>query len=319
MVWALALIAAAVAALFAFGTREPADLTLPEGPALAPDEVAAHFAQVETEVPNRIEGVEKRVVWAREPGVVTPLSILYVHGFSATSEEIRPVPDRLAEALGANLVYTRLTGHGRGGAALAEATVADWMADMAEGLAAARAVGQRVILMGTSTGGTLVTAALAQPGGDKAVAGAILVSPNFRIKAPAAVLLTQPGARIWAPWVAGAERAFAPVNDAHAAYWTEAYPTVALLPMAALVKAVGALDLSRVTVPALFWFADADTVVSADATRDAAARWSGPVTLWSVEMGSGDDPAAHVVMGDILSPGQTAPAVAALRDWIEGV
>ena len=42
---------------------------------------------------------------------------------------------------------------------MAEATASGWMQDMAEGLAAARAVGDKVMVISTSTGGTLAAAA----------------------------------------------------------------------------------------------------------------------------------------------------------------
>lgn len=35
--------------------------------------------------------VRKRVIWAGQPAVKTPLAAAYLHGFSAISQEIRPV------------------------------------------------------------------------------------------------------------------------------------------------------------------------------------------------------------------------------------
>ena len=77
----------------------------------------------------------KRIVWAGAAGQKTPLAVIYVHGFSASAEEIRPVPDEVAKALGANLFYTRLAGHGRSGDAMAEPLAGDWIEDMAEAMA----------------------------------------------------------------------------------------------------------------------------------------------------------------------------------------
>ena len=34
-------------------------------------------------------------------------------------------------------------------------------------------------------------------------------------------------------------------------------------------------------------------------------------------MQAGDDPYAHVIAGDILSPGQTAPVIALITAWAE--
>lgn len=124
----ITVLSVAVIALWLFGPREKVDLTADFDPRKFGEGVQVYFESVESGFDDITPGVEKRVIW--QDGFKeqrTPVSILYVHGFSATSEEIRPVPDRLADALGANLVYTRLTGHGRGGDAMAEATVNDWM------------------------------------------------------------------------------------------------------------------------------------------------------------------------------------------------
>ncbi|MDU9004811.1 alpha/beta hydrolase [Sedimentitalea todarodis] len=304
--------------LWWLGPYEPVDLSAAFEPRKFGEGVQVYFESIESLYPDITPGTEKRVVWAGQRETRTPISVLYVHGFSATSEEIRPVPDRVAHALGANLVFTRLRGHGRGGDAMGKATVADWMHDLAEGVAAARAVGERVVIMATSTGATLAAAAAVDHALALDVAAMVFVSPNFGLHDPASVLLTLPAVRWWGPLVAGDTQSFQPQNDKHALYWTNSYPTVALLPMAALVKAVTALDFSHVQVPALFYLSDDDSVVRPDISRSIAADWGGPATILAVTMGTGDDPSSHVIAGDILSPGQTGAAVTAILDWLTG-
>lgn len=305
--------------LFLVGPYEDSDLGTSFDPARLDGGVAAYFSDRESAIDNITPGVEKQVIWAGEAEAVTEWSVLYIHGFSATAQEIRPVPDNVAKALGANLIYTRLQGHGRGGAAMAEATVAGWMNDVAEGLAAARKIGSRVLILSTSTGGTLATAAAVDGTLSQDIAGIVLISPNFAINNPAAPLLTLPAARYWAPLIAGAERSFEPANEGQARYWTTRYPSVAALPLAALVQKVVALDLSRAQVPALFWYVDQDQVVRAEATADVAARWGGPVSVVQPTLGLDDDAFAHVIAGDILSPGQTEGTVAGIVDWAQGL
>lgn len=303
--------------LWWFGPYEPADLAAEFDSRKFGEGVQVYFETVESAHDDITPGVEKRVIW--QPGFEerrTPVSILYIHGFSATSEEIRPVPDRVADALGANLVYTRLQGHGRPGAAMAEARVAGWMQDVAEGLAAARAVGEQVVVMGTSTGGTLATAAAFDPALSAEIAALVLVSPNFAPFDPKSRFLTWPAARYWVPLVEGPTRSFVPANEGAATYWTVSYPVTALLPMAALVQAVGRFDFTQATIPALFRISDQDQVVRAEVTRAIAGRWGAPAVLQVVEMGEGDDPSSHVIAGAIMSPGQTDAAVTDILGWL---
>ena len=262
------------------------------------------------------EGSAARIVWAGEAGAVTPLSIVYLHGFSAGPEEIRPVPDRVAEALGANLVYARLAGHGRDGDAMAEARAGDWLTDTALFLEIGRRLGERVLVIGTSTGGTLAAWAMTDPSMAADVAGVVLVSPNFAVANRAGFLLEQPFARAWVPLVAGAERRFEPLNDGQAAHWTTAYPTVATVTLGTLLREMRGRDLGAATQPVLVLFSEEDQVVSPPATLSAMERWGGPVTLAPQTLpAEGADPFHHVIAGDIMSPAMTETAVATILDW----
>jgi len=281
------------------------------------DDPIAVLAEREAAFDDISPGTEARVIWAGGEGQDTDWVVLYLHGFSATSEEIRPVPDLVAQALGANLVYARLRGHGRGGEALGAAMAGEWIDDTGFFLDTARAVGDSVLILGTSTGATLAAHALADPEQAEAVAGIAFISPNFRLSNPAGMLLEWPFARHWVPLLVGEERSFEPQNDQHAMFWTTQYASVAAVSMGTAMRATRARDYSGVTTPALFLFADADQVVSASATRDFAAEWGGPVTLAAQDLPSdGVDPYAHVIAGEILSPAMTEPVSQTILDWV---
>lgn len=288
-------------------------------PACIGPDVDAYFAKVEQAFPDIVPGTQKRVVWAGPTGTRTEWVVVYTHGFSATSEEIRPVPDRIADALGANLVFTRLAGHGRGSEAMAEATADAWMQDFAEAMAAARQVGDKIIVISTSTGGTIVTASSQDADVMQGVAGLIFVAPNYGINNPLAPLLKWPLARHWLPWIGGRRRTFVARNDRHAEFWTLDYPSVAVMPMVPLIDQVHALDHGKQTIPALFWFAENDNIVLSDQIASVASAWGGPKDIVNPVMGPEDDFENHVVVGDILSPGQTETAVAGMLDWIKGL
>lgn len=270
----------------------------------------------EAQIADLVPGTEARVIWAGAEGVPTQLSVLYLHGFSASSEEIRPVPDRVAEALGANLVYARLPGHGRSPEALAEVRAGDWLDETDLMLDIARAVGDRVLVIATSTGGTLAAYAATEPAMADRVAGIVFVSPNFALADRFGFLIEWPFARVWAPLLLGRDRGFEPLNDQQATFWTERYPTGAVAALGAIMRDTRARDIEGAAIPALFVFSDADQVVSASATRAISARWGGPVTLRPQDLPSeGADPDAHVIAGDIVSPAMTGPVIDLILEW----
>lgn len=304
------------AAMWWLGPYEDNDLSAKFDTAKFDQGVDAYFEAAEARYDDIVPGTEKRVIWAGAAETKTPISLVYLHGYSATSEEIRPVPDLIAKALGANLVFARLDGHGRGGKALGDATVAGWMRDTAEALAAGRAVGDRLIVLSTSTGGTVAVAAALDLTMSKDIAAMIFVSPNFGINDPAAPLLTWPAARYWLPLLVGREIKSTPASEQEALFWTNPYPTSGLTTLAALVQAVVKLDPAQIKIPALFWLSDEDQVVRPDITREIAKSWGGPATVQKVVMGPDDVKNSHVIAGAIKSPGQTDAAVAGMLEWL---
>jgi hypothetical protein len=67
----------------------PAEAPLRAAPfdeATLPADLDGYLAAREGIIPGIVPGTEKRIVWAGQPGVRTPLAVVYIHGFSATSE-----------------------------------------------------------------------------------------------------------------------------------------------------------------------------------------------------------------------------------------
>lgn len=313
---------ATIAAAFVFAPEEPVDREISFDASILPGDPATLQAWLDTrefQFSDLRSDASKRIVWASAPGVKTPLAVVYLHGFSASAEEIRPVPDEVAKALGANLFFTRLAGHGRSSAAMAEATAGDWIEDMAEAMAIGRQLGERVLVISTSTGSTLAAIGATDPALSEAMAGLVMVSPNFGVRSAAGKILDMPFARVWGPILAGETRSFEPHNAMQARHWTTSYPTLALFPMAGLVRYAVGLDYAGVNLPALVIYSPDDQVVSPAKTESVMAGWGGPAQMETRTMGPGDDPSSHVIAGAIMSPGQTAETVALIVAWAQGL
>lgn len=258
----------------------------------------------------------KQIVWADPNGKTrSPISIIYIHGFSATAGELRPLPDLVATSLSANLFFTRLTGHGRSGDAMAEASVEEWLEDYAEALAIGERLGEKVVVMACSTGASLATYAMSLPQFSGRVAAAVFLSPNYGIANRGAFLLTFPFARNIARLVLGSHRQFEPTNAAHATLWTTAYPVEALLPMARLVKLAALCPVESIATPAFFIQSPSDRIVRFDKTVAVSNRWGGPHRL--LDPGPIGDPERHVVAGDALSPETTRALARVIVDWLK--
>ncbi len=298
----LFLILCGTAVLFFSGPRVPIDETI--NPVSIPEDIEQYLRESESSIKGLKPGTEKTIIRADSTKKgKTPLSIVYLHGFSATRQETAPLCDIVAGHLGANLFYTRLTGHGLDGAALAEATVNDWLNDAVEALEIGRRLGDKVVIVGTSTGGTLATWLAARSGTDD-IAALVLLSPNFGLKNQTSEILLLPWAAYIAPIVAGPVQSFNPVNPRHDEFWTKSYPTDALMPMMGLVDFVRKADLSMVTVPVFVVYSPKDRVVDSKETEKTLFRFGSPdITILRID--HTQDPGNHILAGDILAPDNT--------------
>ena len=267
----------------------------------------------EAAVPNLRQNIGKKILWAGKSSQKTPLSIVFIHGFSATRVELSPVIEEVAKSIGANVFFTRLTGHGQDGIALSNATFDDWITDTNEAIHIGEVIGDEVILIGSSTGCSLIHCILEV---QKKVKSVIYVSPNFGPSSYKGHFLRLPGAKWFIPLILGNEHAFTPRNSEHARCWTTRYPTKALFPVKDAVVAASLVNHSKIKLPILFWFSDYDKVVSPKATRRIISKMGNNVDVFNPIVSLEDDPSKHGVLGDILNPTKTAQGVNKILEWI---
>lgn len=135
---------------------------------------------------------EARIAWFNDSlKQKTEYAIVYLHGFSASQEEGDPVHLDFAKRYGCNLYLSRLADHGVDTTeALLYFTADRFWETAKEALAIGKQLGNKVILVSTSTGGTAALKLAADYPDD--VHALINLSPNIRINNPAAFLLNDP-------------------------------------------------------------------------------------------------------------------------------
>lgn len=137
-------------------------------------------------------GCEAKILWANDSSrQSTEYVLLYLHGFSASRREGYPVNEDFARNFGCNAFLARLASHGLVTEnPLIDVTPARLYGSAIEALAVAGKLGQKVIIMGCSTGCTLALK-LAADFPEK-VHALVLYSPNIEIKQKTALLLSRP-------------------------------------------------------------------------------------------------------------------------------
>ncbi len=133
---------------------------------------------------------EAKIIWADSTHEQTEYAIVYLHGFSASQKEGAPVHENIAKAFHCNLFLARLAEHGIDTTEdLMNLTAENYWESAKQAYAIGKKLGKKVILMSTSTGGTLsLQLAAAYP----EIAGLVMYSPNIEINNPAAPILNNP-------------------------------------------------------------------------------------------------------------------------------
>jgi hypothetical protein len=90
----------------------------------------------------------------------------------------------------------------------------------------------------------------------------VFLSPNFGPKDWRAEVVNWPWGRQLALAIEGETRGWVPESDAEALAWTTRYPTRAVFPMMAMVKAVRDSDLASFQTPVQVHYSEQDETVS---------------------------------------------------------
>jgi pimeloyl-ACP methyl ester carboxylesterase len=252
-----------------------------------PSEAAALEAYVASnEAKHKIKpDNEARIVWANDSiKAKTPYVIVYLHGFSASQEEGNPVHKNIAKQFGCNMYLARLSEHGIDTIdPLVNMTATSLWESAKEAYAIGKQLGDKVILMGTSTGGTV---ALELSSNFEDVAGLVLYSPNIAINNPLAFLSNNPwGLQIARMVTGGKENIIKNKPPEFKKYWNDHYRLEAIVELQELLETTmipSHFNKIKCPVLTLYYFKDEknqDPVVKVSAMKEMFEALATPANL----------------------------------------
>lgn len=217
---------------------------------------------------------EARIVWFNDSlKNVTPVSIVYLHGFTASQEEGSPVHRDIAKKFGCNLYLSRLSEHGIDTVETLQRLTADSYWESAKrALAIGRQIGQKVIIMGTSTGGTLALKLAAEY---PDVYALVLMSPNIEIDDRNAWLINNPWGLQIARMVKGSKYidSKSDLRPEYLQYWTPYYRIEAAVALQELLEtSMNKATFQRVNQPTLVMYYYKDDVLRDSVVRVSAIK-----------------------------------------------
>jgi esterase/lipase len=210
---------------------------------------------------------EARIVWANDTlKKKTPFSVVYLHGFSASQGEGAPMHKDFAKRYRCNLYLARLYGHGlKEEEALLDWTPEKFIESAKRAIAIGEQLGEKVIVMGTSTG---CTAALYLASGNPNIHALINYSPNIDVFNQDAWLLTRQWGLQMGRYVNGSDYHSWVPNEGTDNLVTYKYRLEAVVALKSLIDATMTAEVfSKITQPLFmgYWYKNEkiqDNVVS---------------------------------------------------------
>lgn len=259
------------------------DASLPEVPSF---HALENYIAVNEAAHKLRKNNEARIVWANDSAKQkSEYAFVYLHGFSASQEEGEPTHRNIARMFGSNLYLSRLAEHGIDTSEqLMNLTADNYWESAKQALAIGKQLGNKVILIGTSTGGTqALQLAAAFP---QQVAAIILYSPNIAINDPNAWLLNNPWGLQIARLVKGGNY-ITPEDDRaiYKQYWNKPYRLEATVTLEELIEtSMNKKTFSKITQPVLllYYYKDEqhqDPVVKVSAMKEMFTQLATPDSL----------------------------------------
>jgi esterase/lipase len=215
---------------------------------------------------------EARIIWLHDSlKEKTEYAVVYIHGFSASQEEGDPVHLDFAKKFGANLFLARLEDHGVDTTEPLLTVTADRLWNSAkEAYTIGKQLGKKIILMSTSTGGTL---ALKLAGEYPDIAGLILLSPNIAINNSSAWLLNNHWGLQLAHLIQGKYVHVKDTTAMYAKYWNAKYRMESAVELEELLETtMKEPTFQRVTQPTLVLYYYKDEEHQDDVVKVSAMK-----------------------------------------------
>jgi len=227
---------------------------------------------------------EARILWYNDSTKEkTEYAVVYLHGFSASQEEGDPVHYEFAKKFGCNLYLARLAEHGVDTTEpLANYTAEKSWRSAVEAYAIGKQLGRKIILMSTSTGGTLALKLCAE---FPDIEANIMMSPNIAINDPNAWMANNHWGLQVAHLIVGEHKVVDDTTKLYAQYWNNRYSTSSLVQLEELLEStMKESTFKKVTQPSLllYYFKDEDhqdPVVKVSAMKRMFAQLGTPDSL----------------------------------------
>ena len=227
----------------------------------------------------------------------------------------------MAENCNANLFFTRLSGHGINDfRPLKDVDGMDWYLDVQEAFEIGKKIGDKIIVVATSFGCTLVSEYLSKNRIDDIVLGNIFISPCYGIPDWRFKLSSFYWSKFIYKFFLGEKRVATHRKIEEKKWWSNELPIESIINLELSVEKIWKSDFGKIMSPVIFIFCLKDQWISIKRIKKVSKRWGGESSMVSLDVSSNvDNRNYHVILGDIKAPGETEFGIEIILGWLKNI
>ena len=196
----------------------------------------------------------------------------------------------------------------------------DWYVDVQEAFEIGKKIGERIIVVATSFGCTLVSEYLSKNNMNDIVLGNIYISPCFGISNWRLKLSSFYFSKFIYKLFLGEKRVATNRNSEEKKWWSNELPIESIINLELSVEKVWQSDFKKIVVPTIFIFNPKDQLISIKRIKKVSKRWGGDLSIVSLDVSSNvDNKNYHVILGDIKAPTETDFGIQIILGWLNNI
>lgn len=277
------------------------------------NDVEEYLRTEEAKINNIAPNARKKIVWNNmDKKEKTEYAFVFIHGVLATGHQHESSVRKIANNLGANLFITRLSGHGVPYEGTKSMKIENLLKDAVEAIEVGSKIGKKVIVMGFSLGGALMSIVASDQISSEKLDYLILLAPAHSKLTFNYFMITL------VSFLTGSiEADYAELYGLDSKwneYWSTKVDREELLELWKVPNLSDQMGFKNNKVPLLLFYNKHDAVVLEDGIKKNYEKWKGPKKIYDMNTTEAG-PLNHNLIG-IFNPNLDDVFIQEINKWI---
>ena len=299
-------------ATFPFLTVDDKEVKIPK--VYIENDVEEYLRLEEAKINNVAPNAKKKIIWNDiDVKEKTEYAFVFIHGVLATGYQHELSVRKIANSLNANLFITRLSGHGVPYEGTKLMKTENLLRDAVEAIEVGSKIGHKVIVMGFSLGGALMSIVASDEISSEKLDYLILLAPAHSKMTSTYFMLS-----LISFLTGGIEADYAEfygLDSEWNQYWSTKVDREELLELWKIPNLSDQIGFSNSEVPLLLFYNKYDEVVLEEGIKKNYKKWTGPKKIYDLNT-TEEGPPNHNLIG-IFNPNLDDIFIREINKWID--